>query len=131
MAGRVDQIKCVVPVADCDRPRFDRDAALALEVHVVEHLVVHLASFDRARLLQQTIGERRLAVVDVGDDREVSDVLGVRHVTSLSFQLFFHNHNITPDAVELRMSLIDTDFAETDRPQEPAAGGILNENARD
>src|SRR5207244_9502597 len=38
-----------------------------------------VARLDRARDLQQTVGERRLAVIDVGDDREVADVLRVGH----------------------------------------------------
>src|SRR5262249_26169458 len=52
--------------------RLDRDAALALEVHVVEHLVLALALGDRAGELDQAVGERRLAVVDVRDDREAA-----------------------------------------------------------
>ena len=34
---------------------------------------------DRAGLLQQPVGQRALAVVDVGDDREVADVFAVGH----------------------------------------------------
>ena len=53
--------------------RLDRDAALALEVHRVEHLRFHLARLQRAGDLEEAVGERRLAVVDVRDDREVAD----------------------------------------------------------
>ena len=52
---------------------LDRDAALALEVHVVEHLRRAVARADGAGQLEQAVGQRRLAVVDVGDDREVAD----------------------------------------------------------
>ena len=38
---------------------------------LVEHLRGHESSVDRVGRLQQTIGERRLAVVDVRDDAEV------------------------------------------------------------
>jgi len=55
---------------------FDRDPALALEVHRVEHLVFHLTHRHRPRELEQPVGKRRLAVVDMGDDAEVSDVRG-------------------------------------------------------
>ena len=34
----------------------------------------------RAGVLEQAVGQRRLAVVDVRDDREISDVLGVHAV---------------------------------------------------
>ena len=54
--------------------RLDRDAALALEVHRVEHLRFHLARLQRAGDLEKAIGQRRLAVVDVRDDREIADV---------------------------------------------------------
>ncbi len=49
--------------------------ALLLEVHGVEELLGHLALGERPRALEQAVGERGLAVVDVGDDREVADVL--------------------------------------------------------
>ena len=53
--------------------RLDGDAALALEIHGVEDLGFHLARLERAGELEEAIGQRRLAVVDVGDDREVAD----------------------------------------------------------
>ena len=53
--------------------RLDRDPALALELHRVEELVPHLALGDGLRELQNPVGEGRLAMVDVRDDREVAD----------------------------------------------------------
>ncbi len=47
--------------------------ALPLDVHRVEDLLDHVALLDRVRELQHAVGERRLAVVDVRDDREVAD----------------------------------------------------------
>ena len=58
---------------------LDRDAALALEVHVVEQLLLHLARRDGAGELEKAVGQRRLAVVDVGNDREVADPGGYAH----------------------------------------------------
>ena len=74
MAGRVDQVQLVALPVHPNRLRLDRDAALALELHRVEHLVAHLARRDRVGQLEDAIGERRLAMVDVRDDREVADV---------------------------------------------------------
>ena len=79
MPGRVDQIQLInftisSLVFHGDRMRLDGDAALLLEVHRVKQLVFHLARRDRARPMQQPIGKRRLAVVDVGDDAEISNV---------------------------------------------------------
>ena len=81
---RVDQVQLVigafVAVVDRDGAGLDGDPALAFEVHVVEQLLAELALGDGTGLEEQLIGERALAVVDVGDDREVSDVFGVeRH----------------------------------------------------
>src|SRR5438477_7002781 len=54
---------------------LDRDAALALEVHRVQHLLTHLPVREAAAALYEAVGERRLAMVDVRDDRKVADVL--------------------------------------------------------
>jgi hypothetical protein len=49
--------------------RLDGDAALPLQVHGVEHLLRHfpLGSVP-PHIWMKTVGERGLAVVDVGDD---------------------------------------------------------------
>ena len=64
---------------------LDGDAALALDVHLVEELVAGLALGERARDLEDAIGERRLSVVDVRDDREIpNQLLGRRHGRGLA-----------------------------------------------
>jgi hypothetical protein len=75
---RVDEVQLVgLAVArlveHAHRLRLDRDAALALEVHRVEQLARASRAVDRVRHLQDAVGQRRLPVVDVGDDREVAD----------------------------------------------------------
>ena len=55
--------------------RLDGDAALALELHRIEHLLAHLALRQAAAELDDAIRQGRLAVVDVRDDGEVADVL--------------------------------------------------------
>ncbi len=79
MARRVDQVQHVIlavagVVFEPHGLRLDRDAALALDVHRVEHLLLHLARFQPAGELDDAVGQRRLAVVDMGDDGEVADV---------------------------------------------------------
>ena len=54
---------------------LDRDAALALDVHRVEHLRFHLAVAQATAALDDAIGQRALAMVDVGNDREIADVV--------------------------------------------------------
>ena len=84
VARRVDQVEHVGlavlgGVVEPHRMRLDRDAALALEIHAVEHLRFHLARLQRPGELEKAVGQRRLAVIDVRDDREVTNVLLVDH----------------------------------------------------
>jgi hypothetical protein len=59
--------------------RLDRDPALTLQIHRVEQLLLHFALGNCAGKLQQPIGQRALAVVDVRDNGEVPNILGVDH----------------------------------------------------
>ena len=76
--GRVDEVEhvllAVVHMHDSDSGSLDRDATLALEIHRVEELRLGLAIADSLGGLKEAVGQRGLAVVDVGDDGEVSDV---------------------------------------------------------
>ena len=79
VAGGVDQVEHIVlailgGVVDPHGVGLDGDAALALDVHAVEHLRLHVAIRDRVRLLDQPVSERGFAVVDVRDDGEIADV---------------------------------------------------------
>jgi hypothetical protein len=79
VAGSVDHVERKRPVGrgprHADRLRLDRDAALTLDVHAVEILRAHVAICDHAGDLQHAVGQRGLAMVDVGDDAEVADQL--------------------------------------------------------
>src|SRR5690606_23320141 len=57
------------------RLRLDGDATLALDGVVVEDLRMHLALLQTTAQLDEAIGQGRLAVVDEGNDAEVSDVI--------------------------------------------------------
>ena len=79
MAGRVDQVQHIVlavlrVVLKAHRVGLDGDATLALNVHRVKHLILHLALFQRAGHLDQPVGERGFAMVDMGDDGKIADV---------------------------------------------------------
>ena len=74
VTGRVDEVELVPLPRHAHGLRLDRDAALALELHRVEHLRAHVARGDGVGDLEDAVGERRLAVVDVRDDREVADL---------------------------------------------------------
>ena len=83
VAGRVDQVQLVAVVREPDRLRLDRDPALPLQVHPVEVLRAHVAVRDGVGELQQAVGQRGLAVVDVRHDAEVPDVGGVHEASML------------------------------------------------
>ena len=75
VAGRVDDVDAHVLPHHRGRLGEDGDAALALEVVGVHHpLGDALVLAEGAGLLQQPIDQRRLAVVDVGDDGDVSQL---------------------------------------------------------
>src|SRR6185369_10265379 len=48
------------------------DPALALDIHGVEHLFLHLAGLQRPGGLDQAVGQRRFAMVDMRNDGEVA-----------------------------------------------------------
>jgi hypothetical protein len=78
VTGRVDEMEqvvlAVVVVYHGARLRLDRDAALALDVELVENLLV-AAHGDGARELEQAVRQGALAMVDVGDDAEVAEAV--------------------------------------------------------
>ena len=83
VAGRVDEVDDVAVPFEAHVLRLDGDAALALEVHRVEVLGSHVARVDRARQLQEAVGERRLPVIDVGDDAEAANAVECSHDPSI------------------------------------------------
>ena len=78
MARRVDQVQDIGlavlrRIGDADRIGLDGDAAFALDIHGVQHLGLHVAFGDGAGQLDQPVGQRGFAVVDMGHDREIAD----------------------------------------------------------
>ena len=76
VARRVQQVQLVGLavlrlVIHRHRVRLDRDAALALQVHGIEQLVLLVAPGDRAGGFEQPVRQRGLPVVDVGDDGKI------------------------------------------------------------
>jgi hypothetical protein len=74
--GRVDDVDLDAAVHHGRVLGQDRDALLTLEVvRVEDQLADLLVGAEQPALLEQTVDQRRLAVVDVGDDRDVPDVV--------------------------------------------------------
>jgi hypothetical protein len=57
--------------------KLDRDTPLALELVVVQDLLPHLALVKRLRALEQPIGQRRLAMIDMSDDAKIANQVGL------------------------------------------------------
>ena len=83
----VDEVQLVhltilTAVVEPDGLRLDGDAALPLKIHAVKHLRLHLALAERARVLDETVGDGRFAVINMGDDGKIADMRPV-HGTPL------------------------------------------------
>ena len=79
MPRRIDHVELVAlavarRVVEGNALRLDGDPALALELHGVEDLRLHLAIRQAATQLDEAVREGRFAVVDVRDDGEVTYV---------------------------------------------------------
>ena len=59
-------------------PGLDRDPARTFQFHVVENLVLHFSLGDGAGVFQHPVGQRAFAVVNVGDDAKVANVLAIK-----------------------------------------------------
>src|SRR6185436_17213793 len=65
-------------VLEADVLRLDRDPPLPLDVHLVEELLLRLSLREGAGDLEDAVGQGGFSVVDVRDDREISDELARR-----------------------------------------------------
>ena len=73
VAGGVDEVDHEALIIEANALELDGDAPLPLQVHGVQILGAHLPGVDRPANLQHAVGQRGLAVVDVGDDRGIAD----------------------------------------------------------
>jgi len=79
VARRIDEVELVVTAVTCGvgEPNclgLNGDAPLAFDIHPIEVLGAHLSFRDHPGDLQHPVGKSRLAMIDVGDDAEVSDL---------------------------------------------------------
>ena len=96
MARRVNQVELirlsiVGLIGQADRACLDGDSLFPLQVHGVEHLILHVALGDGARDLQQPVGQGRLAVVNMGDYAKVADVTLIHSCPWVTFRFFEYN----------------------------------------
>ena len=93
VARGVDQVEFIVlavlgMVAHGHGAGLDGDAPLPFQLHVVQDLVLHGALVHAVGQLQNPVGQRAFAVVNVGDDTKVADVVACHsQPSSKSFQM--------------------------------------------
>src|SRR5699024_7862874 len=63
------------------------DAALLLDVHIIQHLVGHRAFVHAVGQFQHAVRQRGFAVVDVGDDAKIADRITSHQVSSKVLQI--------------------------------------------
>ena len=83
MAWRVDQIEVVYLaifgfVVQRSGLRFDGYAALFFDIHRVQNLRTHLSVLQAAAALDEPVSERGFAMINVRNDRKISDVIHQR-----------------------------------------------------
>ena len=88
MARGVDQIEAVlltVPgtIAEPYRPCLDGNAPFTLDVHIVQQLLLHIPLRNRIGFFQDPVRQGGLAVVNVGDDTKIANILVCQGVTSM------------------------------------------------
>ena len=80
MAGGVDQVEDVLVsilglVRETDRLALDGDTPFPFDVHGIENLILEFTIGNDSGGLNQPVGQGGLAVVDMGDNAEISDIL--------------------------------------------------------
>ena len=83
MAGRIDEIEVVdLPVFGFVLQRsglsLDGYPTLFFDIHRVKNLCFHLTCFEPSAALDQSICESGFAVINVRNDRKISDVIHQR-----------------------------------------------------
>ena len=80
MPGRINEIQMIGftvsrLVVKRYRLRLDGDSALLFDIHGIEHLRAHFTGSQTTTDLNEPIGYRGLAMIDMGNDREIAYVL--------------------------------------------------------
>lgn len=71
-----------------------RDAALALEVHIIERLRLEFALLEGTSDLHESVCESRLPVVDMSDDTKIADRGRCRHARTIVKKLYKTSKNL-------------------------------------
>ena len=84
MAGGINEIEVIGFavigfIIQRDGAGLDGDAALPLQLHIIQDLIFHITLGHRFGGFQDAVGKGALAVIDMGDDAEIADVVLIAH----------------------------------------------------
>ena len=116
MAGRVYQIQDILlpvlrPVHRADRLGLDCNAPLPLQVHIVQHLCLHLPAGQEAGMLDNPVRQGGFAVVNMGHNAEIAD--------SGLFCIFYGFHSY-PSLLHINMAPVSAGRFRGSPPYPPA-----------
>src|SRR3989344_415930 len=87
---------------------LDGNTTLALKVHRVKHLVAHIPFLDGACNLKHSVRQGGLAMVDMGDNAEIPDIIGHIGLIGRIGPTALHNFGIRGNDFYLPESLMDS-----------------------
>ncbi|MNG89132.1 hypothetical protein D3C79_479870 [compost metagenome] len=98
MSRGVDKVKVVnLPIigfiVERYALRFDGNTTLTFQIHRIQHLCGHFTFGQAAADLDNTVRQRRLTVVNMGNDRKISYVF---HLISFSALVFLNYSPMEP-----------------------------------
>ena len=88
MPRSVNEVERIALVGHLYSMTLDRDAALFLQLHVVEHLCLHLTHIYRPRQLQHAIGQRTFPVVYMRNYTKIPYLIHLSICVSMRSTLF-------------------------------------------
>ena len=78
MTGRINKIEGIffafVQIIHLDGVALDGNTALPFQIHVIKKLGLHLTVSNRFGKLQQAVGQRTFAVVNMSNNAEIANV---------------------------------------------------------
>ncbi len=86
MARRINKVQLIAltvlsVVVQSDALRLDGDSPFTLYIKRIEYLGIHLAFFQTATVLYEPVRQRRLTMINVGNDGEITNMAKIRHDT--------------------------------------------------
>src|SRR3954471_21416802 len=70
-----DIISAILLILHLNGMAFNGNTFLTFQVHIIKHLVHHVAHTNSMRMLEQAVGKRTFTMINMCDDTEIADLL--------------------------------------------------------